>query len=212
MRNKKISDRTMRFASNRSACIASLTLALSGCAFVGVAPSGVVMTKQTPPYYVMQAPKNTFSANGRFSAKRDTAQASGQFRYEQDGSKRVLEIFAPTGTPIARIDADASSAKVVMANGETRTASTLAELLQSFIDIRVTDAQFSAWMQATPLIDAKPERDPQGRIERFRESAWMIEVGARAEGDTGYVRRMRWAYTPEIDTEIRWVIDEFSAP
>jgi outer membrane biogenesis lipoprotein LolB len=205
----------MRFQTNHFAlmlCIVWMTTALNGCALLGIAPSTVVLTKQTPPLYVAQTPKNQFNANGRFSAKRESAQASGQFRYEQNGSNRTLEIFAPTGTPVARIEADASGAKVTMASGEMRTAATLSELLQSFIDIRVTDAQFSAWMQAIPLIETAPELDAQGRIERFRESAWMIEVGARTDGNAGFVRRMRWAFTPENDTEIRWVIDEFSAP
>ncbi len=205
----------MRFQANRLVrllCMALMATALSGCALLGIAPTSDVATKQTPSLYVAQTPKNQFNANGRFSAKRDSAQASGQFRYEQNGSNRTLEIFAPTGTPVARIEADASSAKVTMASGEIRTAPTLSELLQSFIDIRVTDAQFSAWMQATPLSDTKPELDALGRIERFRESAWMIEVGARMDGDAGFVRRMRWAFTPENDTEIRWVIDEFSVP
>ena len=184
-----------------------VSYALSGCASLTAPADNVTVTKQSLP---LIAPRTQFSASGRFSAKRDAQQASGQFRYAQKGSDRTLEIFAPTGTPIARIEADANSAKVTMASGETRAAATLSELLQGFIDIRVTDAQFSAWMQAVPLMDAKPERDAQGRIERFTESAWMIEVGSRMEGNAGYVRRMRWAYAPEQSTEIRWVIDEFS--
>jgi outer membrane biogenesis lipoprotein LolB len=190
-------------------CLVLASMSLGGCATLNSLSTPTTVTQQSLP---LISARTEFNVSGRFSAKRESNQASGQFRYAQKGSDRTLEVFAPTGTPMARIDADASTAKLTMANGEVRTASTLADLLQTFIDIRVTDAQFSSWMQALPLLDAQPDRDAQGRIERFRESAWMIEIGARMDGNAGFARRMRWAFTPENDTEIRWVIDEFSAP
>jgi outer membrane biogenesis lipoprotein LolB len=190
-------------------CSVIAGMALGGCSTLNSLSPPTTVTQQSLPLITA---RTEFNVSGRFSAKRESNQASGQFRYSQKGSDRTLEIFAPTGTPVARIDADVDTAKVTMANGEVRTAATLSDLLQTFIDIRVTDAQFSSWMQALPLLDAKPDRDTQGRIERFRESAWMIEIGARKDGNAGFARRMRWAFTPENDTEIRWVIDEMSAP
>jgi outer membrane biogenesis lipoprotein LolB len=192
-------------------CAMTVTLVLaSGCALMS-SPSAVAdkaeITKPIP------APVADFTSTGRFSAKRAQSQASGQFRYAQKGADRTLEIFSPTSTPIARIEANAQSATLTLSDGAVRSATTLSELLQSFIDIRVTDTQFSAWLQGLPTSMASAsaiERDEQLRVQRFTEAAWMIEIGARMDGDAGFVRRMRWTYAPEADTEVRWVIDEFA--
>jgi outer membrane biogenesis lipoprotein LolB len=185
---------------------------LSGCA------TPLTTTSNAPPAVLVTpaiaAPLESFSVSGRFSAKRSDSGASGQFRYEQRGSLKTLELFTPASTPLARIDATAQSALLITADGATRSAASLSELLQTFIDIRVTDAQFSAWLQGLPSAGSAAsavERDAQSRLARFTEAGWLIEVSARAETGPHFPRRMRWVYTPETDTELRWVIDEFAA-
>jgi outer membrane biogenesis lipoprotein LolB len=162
---------------------------------------------------IIAQPAKSFTSAGRFSAKRGEAQGSGQFRYTQNGDQRTLEIFTPASTPLARIEADAQSATLKMSDGAVRSGATLSELLQSFIDVPISDAQFSAWLQALPTnaSDATAiERDDKARLQRFTEKAWIIDVSARMDGDAGFVRRMRWTFAPETTTEVRWVIDEFA--
>lgn len=189
-----------------------LALNVMGCATqMSPAPVAQIVATSTP---VASQPLQTFVASGRFSAKRNESAANGQFRYEQRGANRALEIFTPASTPLARIDATAQLATLTMADGQTRGATSLSELLQSFIDIRVTDAQFSAWLQGVPSAanaTSAVERDAQSRLARFTEAGWMIEVNARFADTPNAARRMRWVYSPETDTELRWVIDEFAA-
>lgn len=193
---------------NRIAIVLLIAIT-AGCASPQIAPSKPVATQ------TIERPAQSFSVSGRFSAKRSESAASGQFRYVQRGLDRTLEIFTPTSTPLARIDATAQSATLSTADGVNRSAATLGELLRMYIVIELTDAQFSAWLQGLPASGdgvKAIERDPQSRLYRFTESNWMIEISARGDSTPPFARRMRWAYAPETDTELRWVIDEFTVP
>jgi outer membrane biogenesis lipoprotein LolB len=160
-----------------------------------------------------QKTSENFFVSGRFSAKRGETQGSGQFRYEQRSAVRTLELFSPTATQIARIEATAEGAIASLSDGSTRNAATLSELLRQFIDIPITDAEFSSWLQGVARA-ASATLDANGKIESFRESGWTIVVSSRFDGDAGFVRRMRWTFDAGGDTsqnaEVRWVFDEFS--
>lgn len=154
-----------------------------------------------------------FSVAGRFAAKRGETQGSGQFRFEQSGATRTLDLFSPTATQVARIEANATSARATLANGEQRDAATLSELLKQFIDISITDAEFSAWLQGVPRA-AAPTLAADQTIESFRESGWTIVISSRFDGNAKFVRRMRWSFdaggNADENAQITWVFDEFS--
>ncbi len=167
-----------------------------------------------------------FSLSGRFSAKTASEQVSGQFRYTQNDAQRSLNLFSPLGTPLADIIATPESATLTQANGSTQTAASLAALLRTVIDLPVTDAMLSAWLQglpSTPEVGShtSTERDGAGRLTRFVEGGWHIEISARMEAASGgpatqstlgAPRRMRWSLAASLDTEVRWAIDEWSVP
>jgi outer membrane biogenesis lipoprotein LolB len=196
---------------------AGMTVILSGLLIGGcsVLPtSDSLASPQLKPIIATQKANENFSIVGRFSAKRGETQGSGQFRYEQRGAARTLELFSPTATQIARIEASSQGAIASLSDGTTRNAATLSELLRQFIDIQITDGEFSSWLQGVAR-SASPSLDVNGRIESFRESGWTIVVSSRFDGDAGFVRRMRWTFDAGGDTaqnaEVRWVFDEFSA-
>jgi outer membrane biogenesis lipoprotein LolB len=189
--------------------------ALAGCA------TSLKIDRPAPLPLNSVLPKaaENFSVNGRFAAKRGEEQGNGQFRYTQQGATRTLDIFSPTATQLARIEANASSAKVSLSDGSARDAVTLSELLRQFIDIPISDAEFSSWLQGVPRganAGAATNFRIDGKIESFRESGWTIVVSDRFDGDTGFVRRMRWTFDADNDAaknaEVRWVFDEFSTP
>jgi outer membrane biogenesis lipoprotein LolB len=186
-------------------------LTLFGCA----TPSLVERAEPLRVTPVAAKPLDIFSVNGRFAAKRGEEQGNGQFRYSQSGAARTLDIFSPTATQLARIEATATSAKALLNDGTTRDAATLAELLRQFIDIPISDAEFSSWLQGVPLnTSTVPAFAKDGKIESFRESGWTIVVSSRFDGDAGFVRRMRWSFDAgdvAQAAEVRWVFDEFSA-
>jgi outer membrane biogenesis lipoprotein LolB len=192
--------------------LSTIALGASGCA---LSPKSDSLVEQQPnPTFAIQKPSEHFSISGRFSAKRGDTQGSGQFRYEQRGEIRTLELFSPTATQIARIEATAQGAIASLSDGSTRNAATLSELLRQFIDIPITDAEFSSWLQGIARM-APATLDVNGKTESFRESGWTIVVSARFDGDAGLVRRMRWTFDAGGDmtqnAEVRWVFDEFSA-
>lgn len=163
------------------------------------------------------SPRSSFSLSGRFSAKTSAEQVSGQFRYMQTESLRTLNLFSPLGTPVADIVATRDAATLTQASGNTQSAASLADLLRTVIDLPVTDAMMSAWLQGLPsTLETAAlnglERDATGLPTRFVESGWEIQISARMESQPRAPRRMRWSLMGQSDTEVRWAIDEWSAP
>jgi outer membrane biogenesis lipoprotein LolB len=195
------------FAGMASVVVA---LGISGCATTQRIEQPLQLASS-----LQQKATENFTISGRFAAKRGDQQGNGGFRYEQKGALRTLDVFSPAATQLARIEATAAFARATLSDGATREATTLSELLRQFIDIPISDAQFSSWLQGVPR-DQKivPERSGDGKIGSFRESGWTIVVSDRFDGDAGFVRRMRWTFDAgdaAQAAEVRWVFDEFSA-
>ena len=187
---------------------------LPGCA---LQPAALVPGSLTVPHISI---RTQFSLSGRFSAKNGTEQASGQFRYAQsgiNGAVRQMSLFSPLGTPLAEINADRQSATLTLSNGQVQRAASLTDLMRTVIDLPVTDAMLSAWLQGLPfdasvLAATNTERDASGLLSRFVESGWEITISARMEGNVAAPKRMRWSMQGQPDAEVRWVIDEWSTP
>jgi outer membrane biogenesis lipoprotein LolB len=187
-----------------------------------VACSSVPLTPAPPPAPALQPLATQFSLSGRFSAKTASEQVSGQFRYAQKNAERTLNLFSPLGTPLADIVATRDRATLTQANGSTQSAASLSDLLRTVIDLPVTDAMFSAWLQGLPSATASTtaiERDAAGLASRFVESGWEIVVSARmdaaGQSQTSLLwppKRMRWTLQADTGTELRWVIDEWRTP
>ena len=191
---------------------AAALLALSGCAGVATMPPATPST--APATATMITPRAQFSMAGRFSAKGEREQASGQFRYTETPARRTLSLFSPLGTALAEVVAEGGVVTLTDANGGRQVATSVAELLRPMIDLPVQDAALSAWLQGLPAAGEQAtavERDVAGWPLRFRQSGWDIEIGAR-QADTGAPRRMRWSLPAQPEVEVRWVIDEWSAP
>ena len=207
--------------SNRSA--ASVRLAGAAFALVGVVSGCALQPVVSASNPIAISPisiRTQFSLSGRFSAKNGTDQVSGQFRYVQrgaEGASRQMSLFSPLGTPLAEIDADRQSARLTLANGQVQRAASLTDLMRTVIDLPVTDATLSAWLQGLPfdasvLTAVTTERDESGAPSRFLESGWEIAISARMERNLAAPKRMRWSMQGQPDTEVRWVIDEWSTP
>jgi outer membrane biogenesis lipoprotein LolB len=193
--------------------VALSLLAISGCAVTG-------QTQAPGPQVVAQTLAKQFSLSGRFSAKNGAEQVSGQFRYSQNDAERTLNLFSPLGTPLADIVANRDVATLTRANGETQSAASLSHLLRTVIDLPVTDAMLSAWLQGQPSLASAQgtERDAAGQPSRFVEGGWEVLISARMDGSdatqntantSGAPKRMRWSLQALPDTEVRWVIDEW---
>ena len=126
-----------------------------------------------------------------------------------------MSLFSPLGTPLAEIYADRQSATLTLSNGQVERAASLTALMRSVIDLPVTDAMLSTWLQGRPfdasvLAATTTERDGLGAPSRFIESGWEIAISARMDGNAGAPKRMRWSMQGQPDTEVRWVIDEWN--
>ena len=191
-----------------------LSVIVSGCTTV---PTSTVPTRSLT---TAQTPATQFALSGRFSAKAANEQVSGQFRYTENGGKRTLNLFSPLGTPLAEIIAMRDGATLTQANGSTQTAASLAALLRTVIDLPVSDAMMSAWLQGVPSgseaeTEKGAERDGAGLLTRFTEGGWIIEISERMERGASAAsapRRMRWSLAGVPDTEVRWVMDVWGTP
>lgn len=187
-----------------------MALMLAGCASLTPAPStgtgvAVPITARTE-----------FTLSGRFSARNERDQVSGQFRYAETPAVRALSLYSPLGTAMADIVAEGGKVTLTQTNGATQTAGSVAELLRTVIDLPVTDRTLSSWLQGLPSISretntAPVERDANGWPTRFIEAGWEITVTDRA-ANSGAPKRMRWTLAGQPETDVRWVIDEWSAP
>jgi outer membrane biogenesis lipoprotein LolB len=201
----------IRWRASSLVCAFVCVLTLAGCA--SLAPTRAPDANNAVTTSNRAKAVDRFTVSGRFAAKRGDEQGNGQFRFEQKGTMRTLDLFSPTATQVARIEANASSARATLANGEQREAATLSELLKQFIDIPLTDAEFSSWLQGIPR-GATPSLAADNTIESFRESGWSIVISSRFDGDAKFVRRMRWSFdaggNAAENAQITWVFDEFS--
>lgn len=196
--------------------LAAVALAFAGCA--GLTPPLAANSSATAPTAAratMPAPRTDFSMAGRFSAKNEREQVSGQFRYAEVPGRRTLSLFSPLGTALAEIVAEGGTVTATDASGRQQITSSVAELLRPMLELPLSDAALSAWLQGLPAAgDAVTvsERDSNGLPARFRQGGWDIEVSARQATDSTAPRRMRWSLPAQPDIEVRWVIDEWATP
>lgn len=195
------------------ACVATTGL-LTGCA----TPSRDVRAdaSQTATLATRAILRTDFALAGRFSAKTERDNASGQFRYAQNAAQRTMSLFSPLGTPLGDLVATRDSVTLTLANGEVRTARSLSDLLRTVIDVPLDDAALSAWLQGqaqgAPAATGV-ERDAGGQLTRFVQGGWEILISSRQEGAAADLpRRMRWSLVAQPDVEVRWVIDEWTLP
>ena len=193
-------------------CALLVASVLAGCASLP-APSQPDMAGPT------LVARGQFTMSGRFSAKNEREQVSGQFRYAETPAIRTLSLFSPLGTAVADIVATGGTVTLTQANGTTQSAASVSELLRTVIDLPVTDRALSFWLQGLPAAYghagradlSNMELDPSGRPSRFVEAGWEIAIAERF-ADTGGPRRMRWSLAGQPETEVRWVIDAWSTP
>ncbi len=160
------------------------------------------------------APRAQFSMAGRFSAKGEREQVSGQFRYTEAPGRRTLSLFSPLGTALAEVVAEGGVVTLTDANGGRQVAASVVELLRPTIDLPVQDTALSSWLQGLPSTTEAVtgvERDAAGWPRRFLQAGWDIEIGERLR-DSGAPRRMRWSFPAQPDVEVRWLIDEWASP
>jgi outer membrane biogenesis lipoprotein LolB len=163
--------------------------------------------------------RSEFTMSGRFSARNEREQVSGQFRYAETPTLRTLSLFSPLGTAVADIVATGGNVTLTQANGTTQSAASVSELLRTVIDLPVTDQVLSSWLQGLPAarggLNAAEltglERDDSGRPSRFIQSGWEILVSERFPGSGG-PKRMRWSLAGQPETEVRWVMDAWNTP
>lgn len=198
--------------ASRACWLVALIFALSGCAGITTQPPASPALSTTA-HAATVAPRTQFAMAGRFSAKGEREQASGQFRYAESPARRTLSLFSPLGTALAEVVVEGATVTLTDANGGRQVATSVAELLRPIIDLPIQEAVLSAWLQGLPAANPPStavERDAAGWPLRFRQAGWDIEVSAR-QAESGAPSRMRWSLSGQPDIEVRWVIDEWWA-
>lgn len=162
------------------------------------------------------SPRAAFTMGGRFSAQGENKRerASGQFRYAETREQRTLSLFTPFGSAVAEVIANATGVTLTDAQGAQRHAATVSDLLRDLFALPLPDAVLSAWLQGLPASGDEArdiEFDGNGWPRRFVQSGWLVDIGERRVSD-GVPQRMRWSLVASATVEIRWLIDDWSAP
>ena len=178
--------------------IAAAGIALAACATVPPAPA--------PPAPLSTA-DSPFQFDGRISARRGDAGVAGGFAWRHDLAHDAIELSTPLGQTIAKLEGDASGAKVQLSDGRTETAPTWRALTERAFGVEIPVDGLASWIRARPRAGApyEADRDAAGRVSELRQDGWDI-VYAYA-GDAVVPSRVTASYPGADPIEVRVVID-----
>jgi outer membrane lipoprotein LolB len=172
---------------------------LSGCA--------------TPPKPAITAPGGTTenmanswpaTRTGRISVRAPDARGIVQswhagFEFTDSERLQTLSLTDPLGTTLARIEADASGARMTTAQGDQTAYGSLAELTQRVTGVALPDTAWRHWLKGTPAPNLPVQA--QGRLG-FGQSGFWINVVSRFENSNPRVLEITRPDTPELQVRI----------
>ncbi len=192
-------------SSRRALCVVSLAL-LAGCVSLPTEQAASLPPAPTvnPPNLTPLRQVMRFGLAGRFAARHQGQQLSGQFSHQTDGANTITEVYSPLGTVLARLQVDAQGTTLALADGTIRNEASVAGLVRQFTGLTVQDEWLPYWLRGLPR-EEKP-----GSSEQFTEAGWQIEVLARHPAPLSPPQRMRWLALDTPGSEILWLIDRWS--
>ena len=184
----------------RALGLACALLVLSACTTPGV--------KQGVDGINLPAPRATFEAEGRLSARHGAQAFAANFRWQHVGERDSLEFSSPLGQTIAVLSGDASGVRFESADGRRAAADDWIALTEAGLGWRLPVGGLSSWIQGVPRTGAPYSVEPgdDGRPAVLRQDGWTIVYLAYAPGEDSTLRpsRMTLEY-PEI--ELRLAVD-----
>lgn len=119
---------------------------------------------------------SAFELEGRMSASDGNRAASGRVEWQHAPAADTWTVFTPLGQIAARLESDASGARLTDASGQSLDAPDADALLPQVLGVAVPVARLSDWVQATPADGAEVRgRDALGRPALVIDQGWRID-------------------------------------
>ncbi|WP_153162110.1 lipoprotein insertase outer membrane protein LolB [Zoogloea sp. 1C4] len=178
-----------------------LALGLVGCA----APA-----LRTPPVEMTPAAEITrFAVEGRLQVRDAERSAAVGFDWQHDGPRDEWLFTGPLGQGLARIESDASGARMTLSDGRRFEAASAAELAGSLLGVEAPFANLPRWVTARPGAGAQVRTvDTQGRPRSVVDQGWTIDyTDYTGEAPDALPRKLD---VHRGDTRLRLIVDAWN--
>lgn len=154
-------------AGHRLLLTAIAIAALSACA---------PLTPVEAPPAAARRPVAAFDLEGRMSASDGSRAASGRVEWQHDPVADTWTVYTPLGQIAARLESDATGARLTDARGQRIDAPQAEALLPQVLGVDVPVDRLSDWVQATPGVGAEVRSvDALGRPALVLDQGWRID-------------------------------------
>ena len=127
-----------------------------------------------------------FRLRGRVGVRSDSEAFAANFDWQQAGERYRIDFWGPFGQGRAHIEGDGQTASLRDANGATVSGSAPSALLEQALGWAVPVSALRHWVRGRvdpALPAAAKQRDDAGRLLRFEQSGWTVQLS-------------RWRQTP----------------
>jgi outer membrane lipoprotein LolB len=147
----------------RSTCAAVLVL-LAGCAQVTPRDSNVVASQYAPQFELV----------GRLSVRDGQRGEFGTLRWRRAAGSESITLLSPLGQIVAELSQQSGQPAKLVANNETRTAATLADLTRDALGTAVPVDELARWVQG--LTGAASSSAASSPASQFQHAGWEVEA------------------------------------
>jgi outer membrane lipoprotein LolB len=178
----------------------SLRFALWACASAWLCACAT-LTPPAPPQNSSAAPASLQGTRtGRISIRAPDARGEAQnwhagFEFADGETKRTLHLTSPLGSTVARIEADAQSARLTLSNGEQTAYGSLAELTQRVTGVALPETAWRYWLQGVPAPGEVASQNSQGG---FLQNGFFVSVVTRFDNGSPRVLEITRPDAPDL--------------
>lgn len=143
-------------------------LGLSACSALGPAASG------HPPVAIVRDRLQGFVLTGRFALRQEGKNYPGRLHWRHDGDRDEWLLSSPLGQGLAEIVSDATGARLTGSDGNSHTAATADQLLQSLLAYPLPLSRLPDWLRGCNPDGGDLALDTLGRPLRLRYEDWLL--------------------------------------
>jgi outer membrane lipoprotein LolB len=160
---------------------------------------------------VVPTADQSFSIDGRLSARRGAEGAAANFAWNHDGGRDRIDFASPFGQVYARVDGSKDRVLVERPGGATESYADWNSLTVALLGAPVPMDDLAFWIRGAARAGnaASVERDAQGRALVLRQQAWEIVYTYPADAP-GVLPSRVVLRRPDVEpVEVRIVVDRW---
>jgi len=118
---------------------------------------------------------DSFAILGRFSLTHAEKNYVGRLSWQHDGPNDTLLLSSPLGQALAEIVSDAAGARMTQSNGQSHTADSATQLIESLLGYPLPLDKLVDWLRGSAARDGQRRYDALGRVQSIQDAAWRID-------------------------------------